>query len=290
MGAKNHQRSFYVLMYMETHNKWVWRLIWGASYLGSLFGMSFVTMAFARQDSALSHIDTTSVRVVKPGTATKISLTSAKKGDASASGSQTANSTEVKKSNSSYKKGGEKYEQAVSIIKKYEGLHGRRHWPLIGYGHMVQPGEKYSRGVVLSESEADALLRKDLDKFIALYKDVSDADALLLAVLSYNIGPGNVKRSNVYARLKSGNRNIESDYLAHSRYRGKRHAQIYQRRQEELSELFSVINVTSGTMAGVQNAKTESSAAKGNGGNKKTVKSTASVNNSTVGNNVTTLQ
>ena len=48
------------------------------------------------------------------------------------------------------------FEQAVQIIKKYEGLHSPKHWPLIGYGHLVMPGEKYSRSKALSEKEAEA--------------------------------------------------------------------------------------------------------------------------------------
>ena len=54
------------------------------------------------------------------------------------------------------------FEQAVQLIKKYETLHSPQHWPLIGYGHMVQPGEKYRKGQKLTEQQADALLRKDL--------------------------------------------------------------------------------------------------------------------------------
>ena len=33
------------------------------------------------------------------------------------------------------------FEQAVELIKKYETLHTAKNWPLIGYGHKVQPGE-----------------------------------------------------------------------------------------------------------------------------------------------------
>ena len=34
------------------------------------------------------------------------------------------------------------FEKAVTIIKKYETLHQPKHWPLVGYGHKVLPGEK----------------------------------------------------------------------------------------------------------------------------------------------------
>lgn len=87
------------------------------------------------------------------------------------------------------------FERAVLIIKKFETLHKPKHWPYVGYGHQVQPGEPYRRGVQLSERQADALLRKDLRKFVALYDDFRSNDALLLGVLAYNCGPGVVNKS-----------------------------------------------------------------------------------------------
>lgn len=129
------------------------------------------------------------------------------------------------------------FEDALAIIKKYEGLHSSKHWPLIGYGHLVLPGEKYSRSKVLSESEADALARKDLAKLCAIYRSYGP-DSLLLAALAYNCGIGVVAKSSVLAKLKAGNRDIEASYLAHSKYRGKTLAQLKRRRQEEFDALF----------------------------------------------------
>lgn len=71
----------------------------------------------------------------------------------------------------------------------------------------------------MSEREADMLLRKDLNKFIGIFKDLKPMDALLLGVLSYNIGPGAVKKSSVYRKLKAGDRNIFKDYTAHCKYK-----------------------------------------------------------------------
>lgn len=72
------------------------------------------------------------------------------------------------------------FERAVLIIKKFETLHKPKHWPYVGYGHQVQPGEPYRRGVQLTERQADALLRKDLRKFCALYSQYGK-DSLLLS-------------------------------------------------------------------------------------------------------------
>lgn len=72
------------------------------------------------------------------------------------------------------------FERAVLIIKKFETLHKPKHWPYVGYGHQVQPGEPYRRGVQLTERQADILLRKDLRKFCALYSQYGK-DSLLLS-------------------------------------------------------------------------------------------------------------
>ena len=129
------------------------------------------------------------------------------------------------------------FERAVLIIKKFETLHKPRHWPYVGYGHQVQPGEPYRRGCQLTEAQADALLRKDLRKFVSLYKAYGK-DAILLGVLAYNCGPGVVNKSTVLTKLKSGNRDIFKSYTAHCRYKGKFHKQLHQRRLTEFAALF----------------------------------------------------
>lgn len=131
------------------------------------------------------------------------------------------------------------YERAVLIIKHHETLHdSRRHWPYLGYGHRKLPGEKYFRGYKMSEREADMLLRKDLNKFIGIFNDLKPMDALLMGVLSYNIGPGAVKKSSVYRKLKAGDRNIYKAYTAHCKYKGRFHKGLYTRRCQELAALF----------------------------------------------------
>lgn len=131
------------------------------------------------------------------------------------------------------------FERAVVIIKKFETLHRPRHWPAVGYGHMVQPGEPFRRGVQLSEAQADALLRKDLRKFVSLYKHMGKRDAILLGTLAYNIGPGAVNRSTVYKKLKRGDRDIYKSYTSHCHYKGKWHRQLHQRRVWEYTTLFT---------------------------------------------------
>ena len=130
------------------------------------------------------------------------------------------------------------FERAVLIIKKFETMHKPKHWPYVGYGHQVQPGEPYRRGVQLTEAQADALLRKDLAKFVSLYKDYGK-DAVLLGALAYNCGPGVVNKSSILKKLKSGDRNIFQAYTSHCRYKGKWHKGIHTRRLTELAALYT---------------------------------------------------
>lgn len=130
------------------------------------------------------------------------------------------------------------YEIAILIIKKYETLHKARHYPTIGYGHVVQKGEPYRRGIQLNERQADTLLRKDLNKFVALY-DHLPKYKLLLGVLAYNIGPSAVNKSSVYKKLMRGDTNIYKEYVRHCHYKGKWHRQLNERRNMEYRLLFN---------------------------------------------------
>ncbi len=136
------------------------------------------------------------------------------------------------------------FERAVLIIKYYESLHSPEHWPTIGFGHVVQPGEQYKKGVQLSEREAEALLRKDLKKFCAMYRSFG-RDSLLLACVSYNCGPAKIVGGQGYAKsrlirkLESGNRNILADYLSFCHYNGHPHSGIRRRRWVEYQLLWS---------------------------------------------------
>ena len=76
---------------------------------------------------------------------------------------------------------------AVELVKKYEGLHDRSDYPCYGYGHRRLPNENLSYD--MTEEEAETLLRKDLAVRYKLFRKYKK-DALLLTVLSYNVGQG----------------------------------------------------------------------------------------------------
>ncbi len=137
---------------------------------------------------------------------------------------------------------GPRFEKAIEIIKKYETLHKASNWPYVGYGHRVKKGEHIARGN-MSEKAADKLLREDLKEYVTLFKDYGK-DALLLAVLAYNVGPykllghGKHKKSNLIEKLDAGNRSIKHEYMSYSTYRGRAHKMLTQRRTEEFEALY----------------------------------------------------
>ena len=57
----------------------------------------------------------------------------------------------------------------------------------MGWGHKILPDERYSART-MTKRQADVLLRKDLRKFCAMFRQFGK-DSLLLATLAYNVGP-----------------------------------------------------------------------------------------------------
>ena len=74
------------------------------------------------------------------------------------------------------------FERAVRCTKYFEGWHSEKHYPYVGYGHKLLPGERYSART-MTKRQADALLRKDLRKFCAMFRQFGK-DSLLLATLA----------------------------------------------------------------------------------------------------------
>ena len=134
------------------------------------------------------------------------------------------------------------FERAVCCIKYYEGLHRKKDYPYVGYGHRLRPGERYSSEMTATESES--LLRKDLKELCSLFRPYGK-DSLLLAALAYNIGTfkllglkGKYPKSIILKKLDSGDRNIKNDYVKYFHWRGKKIASIERRRYAEFLLLF----------------------------------------------------
>ena len=76
------------------------------------------------------------------------------------------------------------FERAVRCTKYFEGWHSEKHYPYVGYGHKLLPGERYS-ACTMTKRQADVLLRKDLRKFCAMFRQFGK-DSLLLSEISDN--------------------------------------------------------------------------------------------------------
>lgn len=133
------------------------------------------------------------------------------------------------------------FERAVACIKYFEGWHTARNHPYIGYGHKLLPGERLTSN--LSRAQADSLLRADLRKRYVTFRRFGK-DALLLTVLSYNvgeyrlIGSGKIPKSNLIKKLEKGDRDIYKEYISYRKYKDKVVPSIERRRKCEFVLLY----------------------------------------------------
>ncbi len=133
------------------------------------------------------------------------------------------------------------FEQAVRCIKYFESWHDESHYPYVGYGHKVLPGERLTSSI--SKQQGEALLRSDLKKLCTMFRKFGK-DSLLLATLAYNVGPyrllgsGKMPRSSLIWKLEAGDRNIYQEYVSYCHYKGKRHAMLLKRRKAEFALLY----------------------------------------------------
>ncbi|UVD87018.1 glycoside hydrolase family protein [Ornithobacterium rhinotracheale] len=134
------------------------------------------------------------------------------------------------------------FERAVRCTKYFEGWHSEKHHPYVGWGHKLLPNEKYSART-MTKWDADELLRKDLRKFVAMFRKFG-VDSTLLGTLAYNVGPAKLlgsktlPKSTLIRKLEAGDRNIYREYIAFCNYKGKRHAMLLKRRKAEFALLY----------------------------------------------------
>ena len=97
----------------------------------------------------------------------------------------------------------ETYEMIVKSIKRREGFESNKYYCpggilTIGYGHAIRTNESFVEP--LTESEADRLLRQDLDSAIAYVQRTTDLEHIQLLAMShfvFNVGSGNFYRSTL---------------------------------------------------------------------------------------------
>ena len=64
------------------------------------------------------------------------------------------------------------FERAFLCVRYFEGWHSEKNHPYVGWEHCLQPGEKYSART-MTRQQADELLRKDLRKFCAMFRQLT---------------------------------------------------------------------------------------------------------------------
>ena len=134
------------------------------------------------------------------------------------------------------------FDEAVELIKRYEGRHTEQDYPYVGYGHRLLPGESFNGRI--TEETADSLLRADLKQKCAAFRGFG-RDSLLLGVLAYNIGEyrllgyGERPKSRLIEKLEGGDRDIRKEYVSFRKWQGQVIPSIEQRRKAEFDLLYN---------------------------------------------------
>ena len=128
------------------------------------------------------------------------------------------------------------FERAVVVVKYFEGMHGWKNYPYVGYGHQLQPGKHFHRSARSRESACRSVISavKCSEHFKGYGKD-----ALLLSLLAYNVGVGRLlgygkhTKSRLLRKIEAGDRNIYREYVSFCRYKRKVLSGLVKRRQVE---------------------------------------------------------
>ena len=114
----------------------------------------------------------------------------------------------------------DRFSIAVECVKRFEGWHGeKKHWPYVGWGHKVLPGERFTNGI--TKAQGDSILRADLRKLCRMFSYL-----------------GRDSLSRLLKKLESGDRNIYKEYVSFRCYKGKVVPSIERRRKVEFMLLF----------------------------------------------------
>lgn len=133
----------------------------------------------------------------------------------------------------------------IDLIKGFESFAAKQYicpagLPTIGYGHVILRGEKFA---TLSESEANALLMRDLDSFergvsLLVKKALTQNQFDALVSFAFNCGVAALKSSTLLKKLNAGDfLGAADEFLKWCKSGGKTLPGLVRRRKEE-RELF----------------------------------------------------
>ena len=135
-------------------------------------------------------------------------------------------------------------QNGVNLIKSFEGCYTRAYWDkwgkvwTIGYGHT---GKDVYSGLVISEQQAENLLKQDLKRFegyvnnrkyVPQKLNQNQFDALVS--FSFNLGQGNLKRLCANRTLSQ----IANEMTANNKSKGRVLRGLTRRRQAEKKIIF----------------------------------------------------
>lgn len=130
------------------------------------------------------------------------------------------------------------FERAVLCVKYFEGWHGKEHYPYVDYGHELKKGKQLT--AEMTERQADSLFPADLWERFEVFRGYGK-DALLLTLLSYNVGVGRLlgygkqDKSQLLRKSEQGDRNFYKEYLSFWHYKGKVLRGLLRRRKAEFA-------------------------------------------------------
>ena len=137
----------------------------------------------------------------------------------------------------------------LQLIKRFEGFSSTIYLdvaglPTIGYGHLILPQEKHLLKNIITEPQAEALLKQDLavaEKAVIRLINVPLTDHQFDALVSFtfNLGSGTLQRSALRAKLNRGQYwSVPAEMMRYVYANGKKIQGLILRRMAEI-QLYS---------------------------------------------------
>lgn len=139
--------------------------------------------------------------------------------------------------------------EGLELIKRWEGLRLTAYqcpageWT-IGYGHTSAAGyPQVTKGMTITQEDAECILRTDLRQYEqaveqAVTVDLTDEQFAALVSLTFNIGPGNFRKSTLLKKLNAGDYTAAQEQFAVWRKSGRKVLQGLVNRRAQEAALF----------------------------------------------------